>query len=78
MMGYFIALSSNDRFQYGLIIAAPVFAIKGLIVSLGNIKDRFSYIVYWRIGFYSCVIPLAAFIVVVLLMVLGIIPIVIS
>ena len=69
---YFIALSIGDRQVQLFFFVTPVMAIRGLIVSLMTIKDRFEYIVWWRIGFYGCVAPMVAFVIVIIVEVLKI------
>jgi len=58
---YFVALAGNDARDTVIIFVTPVFAIRGLIISLSTLKERFRYIIYWRLGFYSCAVSLAAF-----------------
>ena len=67
---YFFILTGRNQNDRIVIFVVPFFAFRGLSISLGNFKDRFSQIIYWRIGFYSCAVSLAAFLVIVLLMVL--------
>ena len=74
IIGYYFATSSGDKFQY-IIFLVPVFAIRGLIISLLRLKARFRYIVYWRIGFYTCAASLVVSLTLMFLMFLRIIPI---
>lgn len=66
MILYFIGLSIGDITVQLFIFIVPLFASAGLIGSLIKLKERFSYILWWRIGFYSCAASLAAFVIVIL------------
>lgn len=74
MIGYFATLSIGDKMQLTLIVLATVTAIMGLIYAITKIRDRFSYLFFWRLGFYSNAISLGVAIIVILLIYLHIIP----
>ena len=74
MIGYFAALSIGDNIQVAFIVLAPVTAIMGLIYSILKKRDRFSYLFFWRLGFYSNAVSLGVAIIVILLIYLHIIP----
>lgn len=66
---YFFILTGRNPNDRIVIFIVPFFAFRGLVISLGNLKDRFSHIVYWRLGFYSCAVSLAVFLVIFLTLV---------
>ena len=65
IIGYFLAVTTGELPQV-IIFLAPIFASGGLIVSALRRQDRFTYPVFWRIGFYSCAGSLAVSLVIIL------------
>ena len=67
IIGYILAVSTGELPQ-AVIILSPVFASKGLIVSAIRRQDRFTYPIFWRIGFYSCAGSLAVSLVIIMVL----------
>ncbi len=74
LIAYFAALAIGDMKLGFFIILVPFTAFRGLIWSYKKRLDRFSYLLFWRLGFYSCAVSLAVSIGVISLILLHIIP----